>query len=534
MAGNGRVFISHAHEDNARSQPLLAALDAWGVDYWFDAQQLGAGQHISERVQQALAERDIFLLICTPATNQSMWTSLEQQAFRGLAERDRQSGRGSQRSVILLILDPGYVRQPVQPGDRVIDATRSHPAVWFKELRQALGIKPPARGLSRRAVLTAGATAAVAVIASATAGVALLNRGGTRPPPVTPSIHMPTSTPLPEAGRLKWFFQTVEGAAAAAVANGVVYLTGGDGCYALSAASGDVIWYKSRLSGATNSVPQIVGGVMYFCGNEDSLLAVHPQDGSEVWSVPFAFSTQSTPLVTDTAVYAHGSDGYMYALNVSDGKPRWKTQIGTTEALSLSSPAASASLIYCGSSDGSLHALDKNTGAVVWKYATSGKIVSSPAFADGVVYFGSADNNVYALDAATGAKRWSHQTDYEVNSSPTVANGVVYIGSSDAYLYAFKTTGELVWRAGAGAVDASGELTGLGDLIECRPALVGGAVYVTAGKYIYAFDAAIGKQLWRFTTPAFPIDTSPIAGNGLIYVAWSDFSNNALYAISVS
>src|SRR5262252_7868854 len=102
MAGNGRVFISHVHEDNARVAPLLAALDAWGVDYWFDTQQLGAGQQISERVQHALAERDVFMLVGSPAANRSMWTPLELQAFRGLQAADRQAGRAGRQVVFLI------------------------------------------------------------------------------------------------------------------------------------------------------------------------------------------------------------------------------------------------------------------------------------------------------------------------------------------------------------------------------------------------------------------------------------------------
>src|SRR5215831_6100627 len=214
MAGNGRVFISHVHEDNARVAPLLAALDAWGVDYWFDTQQLGAGQHISERVQQALAQRDIFVLICTPATNASLWTSLELQAFRGLLERDRQSGRGDQRRVVYLILDPAYERQPVGQRDIVVDASQAPPAGWFKDLRQALGVKPPRRGLSRRAVIAAGATVTVALAASAYAGVRLLSAPGNGKTDVTPKVHRPTSTPQPEAHRLKWFYTTESGPAA--------------------------------------------------------------------------------------------------------------------------------------------------------------------------------------------------------------------------------------------------------------------------------------------------------------------------------
>jgi mRNA degradation ribonuclease J1/J2 len=36
MAGVTAVFISHAHEDNALCMPVVAALSAWGIDYYFD------------------------------------------------------------------------------------------------------------------------------------------------------------------------------------------------------------------------------------------------------------------------------------------------------------------------------------------------------------------------------------------------------------------------------------------------------------------------------------------------------------------
>ena len=55
MRGNGKVFISHAHDDNERCGSLLAALDAWGVDYWFDTQQMGAGDNLSLTIQRAIA-----------------------------------------------------------------------------------------------------------------------------------------------------------------------------------------------------------------------------------------------------------------------------------------------------------------------------------------------------------------------------------------------------------------------------------------------------------------------------------------------
>ena len=84
MWGNGKIFISHAHADNSACEPLLAALDAWGLDYWFDRQQLDAGAQLTDRLQVAIGERDVFLRICTAATRASYWMTLEFNAFRGL------------------------------------------------------------------------------------------------------------------------------------------------------------------------------------------------------------------------------------------------------------------------------------------------------------------------------------------------------------------------------------------------------------------------------------------------------------------
>jgi outer membrane protein assembly factor BamB len=537
MAGNRRVFISHVHEDNARVAPLLAALDAWGVDYWFDTQQLGAGQHISERVQQALAQRDIFMLICTPATNASLWTSLELQAFRGLLERDRQSGRGEQRTVVFLILDPGYARQPVGPHDIVVDATQSLPTVWFKELRQALGVKPPRKGLSRRAVIAAGATVTAALAASAYAGVRLLSAQGTGKAEVTPKVHAPTSTPQPEAHRLKWFYTTKYGPSALAVANDTVYLSGAEGMYALTAA-GDLKWFKSAIAGASKSIPQIAGSVMYYCQNfGEKLLAITTANGAEVWSAAIGFDSGSTPLVDAGTVYVHSSDGFFYAFNSADGSLRWKTQAGKKE-YDLSSPVGSTNLLYAGSGDGRVYALSKASGAVVWKALTGGEVISSPAFANGVVYVGSKDQSIYALDALTGAARWTYQTEYEVDASPIVVNGVVYAGSGDGYLYALNaTTGALLWKAATGDLDASGNLTGFGDLITGRAVFAGGVLYFTAGSTggssVYAVSAADGKRLWRYQTVNFSLDDYPAVANGVLYFGGGS-DDRSIYALSLS
>ena len=140
MRGNGKVFISHAHDDNERCAPLLAALDAWGVDYWFDTRRLEAGDDLSHAIQKAIAARDIFVRICTPAAQRSYWVRLETGAFRGLQARQHRGGGEATRVLINLILDAAYDPEPFDFAHIFIDASARPRREWLAELRRALGV----------------------------------------------------------------------------------------------------------------------------------------------------------------------------------------------------------------------------------------------------------------------------------------------------------------------------------------------------------------------------------------------------------
>ena len=114
MPGNGKVFISHAHEDNERCVPLCAALDAWGVDYWFDTQRMDAGTNLTSAIQAAIAGHDLFLRVGTQATQNSFWMSQEQGAFLALQAADHKAGQPDKRCMIPLRLDSAYQLQPFE------------------------------------------------------------------------------------------------------------------------------------------------------------------------------------------------------------------------------------------------------------------------------------------------------------------------------------------------------------------------------------------------------------------------------------
>lgn len=115
---------------------MVSALHAWDVDFWFDAQQMSAGEDLAQRIQDAIRERDIFIRICTAAGQSSYWVRLESAAARGLAAESP----AGQRTFINLILNADYQSEPFDHGGVVIDAIRQPPELWQRTLRRTLGV----------------------------------------------------------------------------------------------------------------------------------------------------------------------------------------------------------------------------------------------------------------------------------------------------------------------------------------------------------------------------------------------------------
>lgn len=135
------VFISHSHEDNALCEPLLTALDAWGVDYWFDRTAMRAGDPITPTILDAITARDYFIRVVTAAVRRRPeWVNRETTHFLGLLAQERVSGSNTQRRLINLVLEPGY-DDPRFSESKAIKAFEGPQKSWLDELRKALGLE---------------------------------------------------------------------------------------------------------------------------------------------------------------------------------------------------------------------------------------------------------------------------------------------------------------------------------------------------------------------------------------------------------
>jgi outer membrane protein assembly factor BamB len=544
---NRRIFISHSHDDNQRCEPLLAAMDAWGLDYWFDTQELNPGQQLSDRLQQALAERDIFIRVCTIACQQSFWTTQELLAFRGLQQDQRHN---HQRQMIFLILDAGYQLEPIVEGDAVINAATRPQSEWMRDLRQRLQVTQVARTINRRAFLALGASA-IATVASAGTAAAVLIRAhsqpGTQSRLLVPTTHQSTPTPLANSQRIRWYRKfsipaSSESVPAMTLSNHTIYLSTALGNYALSEKDGSTIWSKTNNATQYNSLVP-AGDKLYGIGLDASafstaITCLSPTDGSTIWSTPFSPLNASGPALSSDAAFASGNDGYVYAFNLAGGAQKWKAKIGGSSS-GQSAPAYAGGRLFVGSDDGALHSLDAATGTPIWKYPTRAtEVQSSPLVLGGVVYFGARDGGIYALNAADGSLKWRYSfNNYAYfDVSPVVDNGTLYIAEvGNGTLVALDVeTGALQWKQQYPLTPGSRiTLAPAADRVALSQSVIYAALSNVTRNFLVAADRKTGKELWRVELPQGSGDgmTSPVLDGATVYLASGDAG---LYAIDAT
>jgi outer membrane protein assembly factor BamB len=540
MHGNGKVFISHTHEDNERCAPLLAALDAWGVDYWFDTEQLAPGQQLSDRLQAAVAERDIFLRICTASSSRSYWMTLELNAFRGLQFEEQRNKRKDGRLSINLILDPGYVASLADRGDVVIDGTNRPRRQTFDELRAALDLpsaRRPKAGISRRGAIGLGA-AALVTAGALTGGAVLLREENSTPthkPYPKPKV-IAFDNPQTLDARVRWYFKAgnTENSTGMgmALAKDGIYLNTDDGFFALNPADGTILWMNLRVQGDASYAPQVAGDTICVAANEGftgALYALNRADGKQVWKVgtESVFGDTTIALASGT-IYTLSDKGFIVAYNTADGSKRWQSasKIGDV-GINDRAPAADRTAVYIGSKDGNLYAFSVADGSALWHAQTNGEVGGTPTIANGAVYFGSKDQHVYAVNAADGSPLWRYNAGQDIQVSPTVAGGVAYIGIGSNLVALDARTGKRLWQAPAGDPNS------FSNFFESPVAAAGGRVYGAAGGSLYAFSISQKKSVWNLKAGS-SLDTlsASIAAVGdVVY-----FSDGALtlYALDAS
>ena len=199
--------------------------------------------------------------------------------------------------------------------------------------------------------------------------------------------------------------------------------------FALSPASGDVLWQSAALAG-TGGPTVTSDGTIYAAGLSAQLQALRSSDGSVLRSTQTPRPTRTPVAADDRTIYVDDDDTLLAVK--PDGTLAWTRPVGRGGAgLAL---AANGTIIV--TSGKSLSAISP-TGDVVWTRTDVPELTDSVVLGgDGTIYVGGTDAAMHAF-AADGTPRWSVATGGTVFEPGAIGlDGTLYVVSTDGNLYA--------------------------------------------------------------------------------------------------
>jgi outer membrane protein assembly factor BamB len=190
----------------------------------------------------------------------------------------------------------------------------------------------------------------------------------------------------------------------------------------------------SRELGEGYSAVVVARGVavtLFRDGDEDVVIALRADDGSQVWShryeaptrdgnnLQFGKGPNATPVIVGDKVVTLGYTGILRALNFETGEALWSHNLLEDfggEVLGFGYSASPIEhdgkvIVLVGGNRGAVAAFDPASGELAWRSAGGTVSYATPIVIDvdgqkQIVYL-SADE-IFGLDAASGRSLWSH------------------------------------------------------------------------------------------------------------------------------
>jgi outer membrane protein assembly factor BamB len=278
-----------------------------------------------------------------------------------------------------------------------------------------------------------------------------------------------------------------------------------DGTRAFFSIEGDRIVCYELLSGTqewmATAQPQmepVAGDGLLFLSEPNMLTALHVEDGTVAWQLPFA-DALVVPLVWDngwlvastsagSVLAFRGTDGHLIwrhdlgspahgmpvfaadrlyvptenervvTLNVADGVPVWERRLGGAprEILVLDER------LYVGAKDNYFYCLMTKDGRIDWRWRTGGDVVGRPAFDETNVYFVALDNVLRALRRKSGGQQWLRALPFRPAWAPVKVGGTIVVAGQAASLSAYK----IADGTAAGEVAASAEVAAAAHVVD--------------------------------------------------------------------
>lgn len=315
------------------------------------------------------------------------------------------------------------------------------------------------------------------------------------------------SQPLVVGGTV--YFGSGNKGMATAAGYGIVRGTGYSGLYALNAATGAEKWYFGTL-GEDMPTPAYQNGVLYEASGGKTFYAVSAATGSLLWATAVgSYVSMSSPtIVGDVAVFGGAAPYALIGVNLTTHRVAWTVPLPAAKGgVDDVTPAGAGDTIYVQvPAGGTLEkriiemAVDAASGNVLWqrtlgvdvanvaqRVLRQGELAAYDGEETGVatisgnrLYVGTpALPYLWALDSRTGAVLWKQRVPQAVRTAPLVAGDRLYATGNSLLLQFDAATGALLQSRTYNTFHESS-----GIMIPCAtagPEIVGGTLLLAGG-----------------------------------------------------
>lgn len=275
------------------------------------------------------------------------------------------------------------------------------------------------------------------------------------------------------------------------VADGVMYVTNANECYALDAGSGRQLWHFQRprtrglvgnAAGGMNRGVALAGDKVYMVTDNAHLLALNRADGEVAWEIEMAdwhknYNATSAPIIvgnlviTGTAGGEEGARGFVAAWDKDTGKEVWRFWTVPLPGEPGSETWQGKGIEHGGAVAWFTGVYDTSTDTVFWQTGNPGEDYNGDDRLGDDLY----SDCILALDAKTGKLKWHYQTtphdlwDWDATETPLVIDAnwqgqprkLLVQGNRNGFFYVFDRTNgklllakqylkELTWATGIG------------------------------------------------------------------------------------
>ncbi|UCE75203.1 MAG: PQQ-binding-like beta-propeller repeat protein [Methanomassiliicoccales archaeon] len=263
----------------------------------------------------------------------------------------------------------------------------------------------------------------------------------------TPAWRTPTYNPVPGDYGVT---------SSPAYSDGFVYF-GGDGIYCLYENNGTVKWFvDTPWMNWGDGTPTVANGKVFIAGSDWNLYCIDQYSGDVIWTFQTSGSGENNwglyaaPAVVGGLVYLSACDGWVYQINETQPSPIASANHSFRMLYaSYSSPVVANGRVFmgCGYEDAlrdtcRFYCLNATDLSLIWEFypGSPTSFFSSGGFYNDRIYFGSRDGFLYCLDAMADLSPPAIHWQYYIGetwSSPAITNERLYIGSKANYLYCF-------------------------------------------------------------------------------------------------